>query len=219
MVGDQSRMSEFVFNSLWHNILKSSEENFSSMKRYLVNIILLTGFLTIVSCEGRKGEDSADLADEQNEGRDDFKKDAEFAVDATDAGLYEIQMATLAKQRAYSSRVKEFAEMMVTDHTKANNELRDLAGGKGIALPDVMCEDCQKKYYDLDQKTTAGDFDNEYMDLMVKDHRDLVDKFEKEAGNGNDAGIRAWASSQLPILRHHLQEAENIRQSVGERNN
>lgn len=176
-------------------------------------MMLVTAF-AIASCEGKK--DSSDLAREQNENNTETEKDAEFAVDATDAGLFEIQVASLAKKKAYSSRVKEFADMMIDDHTKANDELRSLASKKGIALPDVMCEDCQKKYYDLDQKTTGEDFDKEYMDMMVKGHRDVVETFEKEAKNGNDTELTVWAQGKLPALRHHLQEAENIRQSVDE---
>jgi len=103
--------------------------------------------------------------------------------------------------------------MMVDDHTKANNELKTLAGQKSIALPDVMSEKCQNKYYDLDQKK-GNDFDREYIDLMVKDHKDDIDKFEKEADKGNDADVKSWASGKLETLRHHLTEAERIQNEL-----
>ena len=192
------------------------------MKKYFVYMMLVAGVLTIASCESKKNQDAADLADERNEEiaeNTDLEKDAEFAVDATDAGLFEVQLATLAKKKAYSARVKEYADMMIADHTKANDELRGLASKKGMALPDVMCEDCQKKYYDLDQKTTGEEFDEEYMDLMVKDHKDAIDKFEKEARDGNDGEIKLWASGKVPALRHHLQEAENIKESINRNSN
>ena len=197
-------------------------ENSTFMKKYFVYMMLVAGVLMIASCEGKKNQDASEVADEQNEEvaeSADLEKDAEFAVDATDAGLFEVQLATLAKKKAYSARVKEFADMMIADHTKANDELRDLAGKKGIALPDVMCEDCQKKYYDLDQKTTGEEFDKEYMDLMVKDHKDAIDQFEDEAKGGNDGEMKLWASGKVPALRHHLQEAENIRESISQNNN
>jgi putative membrane protein len=80
-------------------------------------------------------------------------------------------------------------------------------------LPDVMSEKRQKNYYDLDQKKGA-EFDKGYMDQMVKDHKDDIDKFEKEAENGKDAEIKSWAAGKLATLRHHLEEAERIRDGL-----
>jgi putative membrane protein len=175
---------------------------------------MLALILVLSSCETKqRNDDSKDIAEEQNEEKlenSDIKEDSEFAVDAADGGLYEVQIGTLALTKATSPEVKKFAQMMVDDHTKANNELKALAGNKGIALPDVISEKCQKKYYDVDQKTKGEEFDKEYIDRMVKDHKDDIDKFEKEADKGNDPELKAWASGKLAALRHHLEEAERI---------
>lgn len=187
-----------------------------NMKRNIVPMLLLALIVFISSCESKRNEDSAEAAEEQNDEKledSDLKKDSEFAVEATDGGLYEVQLATLATTKAVSPQVKQFAKMMIDDHSKANNELKSLAGTKGIALPDVMCEKCQKKYYDLDQKNGA-DFDKEYIDMMVKDHKDDIDKFEKEADKGNDGEIKTWASGKLATLRHHGEEAERIQKAL-----
>jgi putative membrane protein len=187
------------------------------MKKNIVSILFLATMFAFSSCETKKADDSKEVAEEQNDEKlkdSDVKKDADFAVDAADGGLLEVQTGTLALTKATSPEVKKFAQMMVDDHTKANNELKGLAGQKGIALPDVMSEKCQKKYYDLDQKAKGEDFDKDYMDLMVSDHKDVVDKFEKEANNGEDAELKSWASGKLAALRHHLEEAQRVQDIV-----
>lgn len=187
------------------------------MKKNIVNILLLTVAIAFASCETKRNEDSKDVAEEQNDEKledSDLKKDSEFAVAAADGGLYEVQLGTLALTKATSPQVKQFAQMMVDDHTKANNELKALASQKGISLPDVMGEQCQKKYYDLDQKTKGAEFDKEYIDQMVKDHKDDIDKFEDEADKGNDTDVKSWAAGKLSALRHHLEEAERLQEEL-----
>jgi putative membrane protein len=187
------------------------------MKKNLVNLLFLAFAVFFASCEGKKNDDSKELAKDQNEENledSDEKKDADFAVNAADGGLYEVQLATLALTKATSSRVKQFAQMMVDDHSKANAELKSLASQKNIVLPDVMSEKCQKKYYDLDQKKQGNEFDREYIDQMVKDHKEDIDVFEKEADKGNDGEVKSWASGKIATLRHHLEEAERIKEDL-----
>lgn len=190
------------------------------MKTNILYALLLILSGCLVACDTKKSDDSKAIAEDKNaENLDDpDKKEAsEFAVAAADGGLLEVQLGTLALTKAASPQVKQFAQMMVDDHTKANNELKAIASQKKIALPDVMSEKCQKKYYDLDQKKGA-DFDKDYMDLMVKDHKDDIDKFEKEAEKGDDPEIKSWAAGKLTALRHHLGEAERIRDGLKKTN-
>jgi putative membrane protein len=187
------------------------------MKKNVFNVLLLALVFAFASCDTKKNQDdSKEIAEDQNDKKledSDTKKDAEFAVDAADGGLYEVQMGTLALTKAGSPDVKKFGQMMVDDHSKANTELKGLATQKNITIPDVMSEDCQKKYYDLDKKDKK-DFDKEYIDQMIKDHKDDIDKFEKEANNGNDNDVKSWAAGKLTTLRHHLEEAQRIQDAL-----
>lgn len=174
--------------------------------------------LTAVSCNSR--QDSTETAEKQNderfensEGADD---DAEFAVEAADGGLLEVQLGTLAKSKATSPQVKAYAEMIVDQHSKANGELKSLAQQKNISLPNAMSNEHQRKYDNLAEKT-GEEFDKEYMDLMVKDHKEDIDEFEEHAKQGNDPQLKEWASSKLPTLRQHLEEAERVQEALDER--
>jgi putative membrane protein len=176
---------------------------------------LLCGGLVLASCSN-KSTDSEEIAEEQNDAKfddRDQKQDAEFAVSAADGGMLEVQLGKLAQSNGASEEVKRLGEMMVTDHSKANDELAALAAQKNITLPTALSESSQKKYNDLAEKT-GKDFDEAYADFMVKDHKDDIDEFKKQAENGNDAELKAWAAGKVPTLEHHLQFAERTKAAV-----
>ena len=189
------------------------------MKKSILYFLMMAVVFTTVSCGGGR-DDSTEIAEEQNEETLTNKEDdaADFAVEAADAGLMEVELGTLALTKASSPEVKSFAQMVVDDHTKANNELKALAQQKNISLPMAMGNEHQRKVENLTEKT-AAEFDKEYIDLMVRDHKDVIDEFEDEAEDGNDTEIKAWASSKVATLRRHLQEAERIQESLKKTNN
>jgi putative membrane protein len=185
------------------------------MKTTTYFIIALCAILT-TGCNKDKSADSKEMAEEEN--ADKFKKsdesdDAKFAVEAADGGMLEVQLGELAMKNGSSAKVKEFGQQMVTDHGKGNAQLKALAEQKGISIPTVLSDKCQKKLDELSAKQGA-DFDKAYADLMVKDHKDDIDEFRKESEKGNDAEIKAWAGETLPVLEHHLQMAEGMKDGV-----
>jgi putative membrane protein len=190
----------------------------TNMKKLLFGAFIISGALfTSCSNSSEKSEtDSKEIANEQNEQKFDSTKiedDTEWAVKVADAGMLEVQLAKLALTNAGSSKVKEFAKMMADDHSKANEELKAAATQKNISLPATMSEKCQKKYDELAAKKGA-DFDKEYMDAMVDHHQESVDNFKKEAEDGKDADLKAWAGSKLPTLQQHLDMAKTTRDIV-----
>lgn len=137
-------------------------------------------------------------------------QDAKFVLAAADAGMLEEQLGELSQTNGYSSQVKEFGKMMVEDHGKANSELKALAKKKNIVIPTALTEKSEKKYTDLSKKM-GSEFDKEYMESMIKDHKNAIDEFQKEADKGKDADLKSWASNKLPVLKHHLQMAESTK--------
>jgi putative membrane protein len=171
---------------------------------------------TFPSCTKNTNDDSKKTAEKQNEEKFDnaaLEDGSEFAVSAADAGMMEVQLATLALSKASSSKVKDFAQMILDDHTKANEELKELAHKKNITLPTSLSDKHQKKYTEMSEKGGA-DFDKEYCDLMVKDHKDVIDMFKKAQENAKDPDLKAWTSEKLPTLEHHLAMAERMKESV-----
>ena len=143
----------------------------------------------------------------------DLKQDSVFAVTAADGGMLEVALGKLAVKKATNASVKKFAAQMVTDHSKANLELKTLASEKHLVIPASMSDKCQKVLSDLEAKT-GSDFNKAYAEQMVKDHKDTIDLFQKEAKDGIDAQVTAWAKNTLPTLEHHLMMAEEVQKQL-----
>jgi len=98
---------------------------------------------------------------------------------------------------------------MVDDHTKANDELKQLASSKRVDLPDqVTAKD--KMLKERLSKLSGPSFDRAYMENMVKDHKKDVADFNRESNSAKDPDVKHFASKTLPTLKDHLKEAEGI---------
>lgn len=154
-------------------------------------------------------------AEKQNDKKFDNKMedDADFVVTAAVDGMYEVQVAQLAKTNASSAKVKELAEHMIKDHSLANEELKKIAAKKSITVPSKLSDKRQKDFDKL-TKLKGADFDKEYSKMAVSDHKDAIDLFQKEADKGHDGELKGWASTKIPTLQHHLSMAEAARDMV-----
>ena len=123
--------------------------------------------------------------------------------------MLEVELGKLAQKNGMSTLVKDFGKMMETDHTKANDELKNLAQAKNITLPTMMSNDNQKMYNDM-MAMKGADFDKHYVDHMVDDHEDDVEMFRKTSMNAADPDIKAFAAKTLPTLEMHLQKIKEI---------
>ena len=139
------------------------------------------------------------------------KADRDFFVGAAEDGTAEVELGKLAQQKG-SEPVKAFGGQMVTDHTKAGDELKALAATKGVNLPASP----GKHQKDIDKlaKKSGGDFDRDYSKHMVDAHQQAVSKFEKAAKSADDPELKAFASKTLPTLKQHLEHAKSLNASV-----
>jgi len=190
------------------------------MKRHAstLGLLIVALMMALASCSPKKTEtDSKEIAEEQNEekGFDSSKidKDVEWATEIADASLLEVKLGELAQTKGSSPQVKELGKMMVTDHSKANEELTSLASQKNISLPNMLSDKSQQKFDKLATKT-GTDFDKEYSSAMVEGHKDVLSKFKKESEDGKDADLRSWAEGKLPVLQHHLSMSEQTEEAV-----
>ncbi len=110
------------------------------------------------------------------------KDDAKFVVDAVQGGIMEVQLGQLAQQKARSASVKSFGSMMERDHTSSGNHLKALAEEKSITLAGAMSPDMQKKIEKL--KHDDKNFDKDYIELMVDDHKEDIKEFDNESKKG-----------------------------------
>ena len=132
-----------------------------------------------------------------------------FMQDAATGGMMEVALGKMAQEKASSQEVKAFGERMVTDHTKANDELKSIAQEKSVVLPDAMSAKQQRGIEKL-SGLSGAEFDQEYMKMMVKDHEKDVKDYQKASENVSDQEVQDFAAKTLPTLKEHLQKAENV---------
>ena len=108
---------------------------------------------------------------------------------------YEVEDGKMAAKQGQGAEVKKIAARMVSDHTKALNELVALAKKKGIGIKTGTV-----KARNLGTK----DFDIQYLRLLERDHKNDIAEFEKAAKGGDDSDLKSWAAKTLPIMKSHL---------------
>lgn len=141
------------------------------------------------------------------------KNSGAFASEAASGGMMEVTLGQLAEQKASSPRVKAFGSMMVSDHSKANTDLKNITDAKNFQVASSMEQKHQKHVDDLGKKE-GKEFDKAYMKMMTDDQEKDVKAFEKASANATDATIRDFATRTLPVLRTHLDSARAILKSL-----
>ncbi len=181
------------------------------MKKLSYALLLFMSIWSIQACNNNPNkENSVDSAKTVNkETKVVDKSTSDFVVNAASGGMMEVELGQYAQQNARSQRVKDFGSMMVTDHTKANDELKALANEQNIAIPATVSDKQQKNIDDLKKKKGA-EFDKDYMKMMVDDHKSDIDDFQKAGKDLTDSTIRDFAVRTLPVLQKHLDSAQAI---------
>jgi putative membrane protein len=122
-------------------------------------------------------------------------KDKTFIKKAAKGGMMEVAMGNLAAQNGQSDDVKSFGKRMVTDHGKANDELKSIAAKKGVTLPSK-------------EPALKWSSDKTYIDMMVKDHEKDLAEFQEEAKTGSDPEVKKFAEDTAKIVQEHLDMAK-----------
>ena len=139
--------------------------------------------------------------------------DMEFATKAAQGGIKEVRFGELAQQQAARDEVKQFGQRMVEDHGQANEQLMQIAEDKGIELPQELSDEDQQKFDELQQKS-GEEFDQAYMDELVRDHEEDVEEFQQYVETGQDPDLTGFAEQTLPVLEEHLQLAQQTQEQV-----
>lgn len=140
--------------------------------------------------------------------------DQHFMMEAAQGGMAEVALGQMAAEKAASEDVKKFGQRMVTDHGKANQELMQLAGTKGVTLPKET-NATHKSVSDRLSKLSGAEFDRAYMQEMLKDHNKDIAAFEQQAEQGKDQELKSWATKILPTLKEHKEIAQTTAEKVG----
>jgi putative membrane protein len=135
--------------------------------------------------------------------------DNEFVMKAASSGMAEVAIAKIGQEKAKNANVKKFADRVVTDHTKANEELMRIAKDAGITVPDkpdAKREEMVKHF----QSGSISDFDKDFIHHMVESHTKGVELFTKASKELKNEQLRSFAEKTLPTLMDHLSLAKRL---------
>ena len=161
-----------------------------------ITAVLATGLCFVPSL---KAADETKMQSESKLSANDKK----FVKKAFKGGLEEVELAKIANEKAKNEATKAVAERMITDHTKANEELMNIAKEEDLDLSKVHVKPAN---------LSGADFDKEYLALLKTDHEKDIAMFEKEAndpGTKEDSDVKAFAKKMIPTLKEHLQMVED----------
>lgn len=134
----------------------------------------------------------------------------EFIRKAAEGGLAEVRLGQLALERGSSPQIRDYGKRMVSDHQKANDELRNFAQGWGYREFPEKVTDRARENYDNLARLSGAEFDRAFVRQMIKDHEETVELFRREAENGQNQQLKSWAKNTLPVLEQHLQDVRNL---------
>jgi len=182
-----------------------------------------------VGCNGRNRSDNTVATNAKGSATADTagtagsvsNKDKDFVNDQLSGGMAEIQLAQLAKDHAASADVKQFAQMMIDDHTKAGDQLKQVASSNAIPQQPQI-DSKEQSLMDKLSKLNGPDFDKAYMKAMVDDHEkdvsDVKSRVDKDRPKSSDdrvtMAVNQWAADTLPTLEHHLDSAKQIKNKL-----
>ncbi len=140
--------------------------------------------------------------------------DTSFYRTLAEGGMAEVDLGKLATQKSTNPKVKNFAQMMVKDHSAANEKLESLASAQHVALPKTLdaAHDAEKTKL---EGLTGQNFDKAYIQSQVKDHEKTLNLLEKEISSGQDPQAKALAQQVLPTIREHMDAVRTLASEEG----
>jgi putative membrane protein len=136
---------------------------------------------------------------------------AEFVNKAANSDMFEVQSSQLALTRTQDSRLREFAQRMVKDHTQASDKLK--AAAQNQTVPTTLDQEHAGMLQKL-QQAQGDDFSRQYAQMQLDGHQKAVALFESYAQNGDHAQLKQFAQQTVPALREHLQQITQIRNDM-----
>ena len=129
--------------------------------------------------------------------------DTKFLVHAAEINLEAIYLGQLAQNNSKNPEIKSLGKMMAAEHSKFIWDLKTIASKKQITIPSLLVDKGKAAEKELPNKF-GSEFDKEFCNIMVADHKDVIDKFQKASVEASDSEIRTWAIVVLPTLRTQL---------------
>ncbi len=135
--------------------------------------------------------------------------DQQFLNMAAQTDMLEANLGQLAANQAAAQGVKDYAQMLVTDHTSDYQQLTALASKAGLTVPTAL-DAAHNKMIAPFEKLKGAAFDSHYTHEMVAGHTEAIGVYTKESTDAQNADLKSYASATLPTLHKHLDAAKDL---------
>jgi putative membrane protein len=155
------------------------------------------------------GMNDAQQMQQQQNTPEEAMQDKAFVHSALEGNLAEVQMGQLAAQKGSSDDVKQFGQKMVNDHTQLNNQMKQAAQQLDVRPPKGLSKKDKEEVAKL-QNLSGTQFDNAYIEAMLKDHKKDLSDLKQEAQNTQNPALKQVAQQDAQVVDQHLQLIQQI---------
>jgi putative membrane protein len=141
--------------------------------------------------------------------------DQQFVDFAGQTDMVEANLGQLAQDASQNQQVKDYGQMLVTDHTQDFQQLQSAAKQANLTVPDAIDAEHNKRMIEPFQKLKGAAFDKKYEAEMVEGHTKAIDVYKKEASDAQNPSIKSYAEAALAVLQKHLAGAKDLMKSKG----
>lgn len=138
--------------------------------------------------------------------------DQDFVNFAAQTDMVEANLGQFAQNAASAQPVKDYGQMLVTDHTADYKQLQSIAAQANVNVPDAIDAEHNKAMITPFQKLKGKAFDTRYAHEMVAGHTKAIAVYKKEADDATNPAIKSYAQNAIPVLQKHLDDAKAIAQ-------
>ena len=178
-------------------------------------LIIATAMLAAGTLSAQQSQDQDHPKHKKHEKHQHAPKTAAtFIKEAAEGNLAEVQMGQLAQQKSQNAEIKELAQALVTHHSQANQQLQTVAQQQGAKLPTKPASHHERALKRL-ERLSGSQFDQEFATEQIRDHLKDIQKYEQSSKHLQDAALNQYIQQTLPVLRQHLQMAQQAARTVG----
>ena len=142
------------------------------------------------------------------------KSDQKMIMTMAQSNLAEVEMGRMAQNKSQNDQVKNFAQQMIDDHSKALSEVQQVAQARGLTLPTELDRAHRAKADKLGALSGAA-FDNAYMaQAGVSDHKKNHSQLRAAQSKARDPDVKALAARTLTIVDQHLNSAQQLHKNT-----
>ena len=183
------------------------------MKRNYIPVLLL-GMIITVSCESPVANNPENIPAAVNVSNEQQKLgNEEFIKKAYSRNGDEIQLAELAKKKSSDNRIKDFADMLIRDHQKANEDLKKIAMNMNVKTSEGLSVEGKIRKEELDMKK-ADQFNRAYINSIIKEHEKDETLYQQATTELTNASLKEYASGTMKTIKKHLERAREISTSL-----